>query len=98
MGCAGRANPRSPDAQDDFANSIRPFSSRGVSLTVARDHLDGAAQRAAAEGWSYTHFLGYLLDGELGERHRKRVELNLKFARFPALKRLEGFDFAAQPG
>src|SRR5262249_12811497 len=60
--------------------------------------VDGAAQRAAAEGWSYTHFLGYLLDGELAERHRKRVELNLQFARFPVVKRLDQFDFAAQPG
>jgi DNA replication protein DnaC len=69
-----------------------------LGLAVARAHLDGAAQRAAAEGWSYTHFLGYLLDGELAERHRKRVELNLQFARFPVVKRLDQFDFAAQPG
>ena len=69
-----------------------------LGLAVARGHLDGVAQRAAAEGWSYTHFLGYLLDGELRERHRKRVELNLNFARFPAVKRLEDFDFAARPG
>lgn len=52
---------------------------------------------ATGRGWSYSHFLGYLLDGELSERHRKRVELNLKFAKFPYLKDLAGFDFAAQP-
>ena len=69
-----------------------------LGLSVARAHLDGVAQRAAAEGWSYTHFLGHLLDGELAERHRRRVELNLGFARFPAVKRLGDFDFAAQPG
>jgi DNA replication protein DnaC len=69
-----------------------------LGLSVARAQLDGTAQRAAAEGWSYTHFLGYLLDGELVERHRKRVELNLHFAKFPCRKRLEDFDFAAQPG
>ncbi len=80
------------------------FESRAVEgldalgLAVARSHLDSAAQRAAAEALTYTHFLGYLLDGELAERHRKRVELNLQFARFPALKRLDQFDFAAQPG
>jgi DNA replication protein DnaC len=68
-----------------------------LGLAVAGAHLDAAAQRAAAESWSYTHFLGYLLDGELAERHRQRVALNLKFARFPARKRLEDFDFAAQP-
>lgn len=68
-----------------------------LGLAVAAGHLDGAAQRAAAEGWSYSHFLGYLLDGELRERHRRGVELNLQFARFPVAKRLGDFDFAAQP-
>jgi len=68
-----------------------------LGLTVAFEHLDTAAQRAAAENWSYTHFLGYLLEDELAERHRRRVELNLKFAKFPYLKRLEDFDFSAQP-
>ena len=69
-----------------------------LGLSAAREQLDGAAQRAAAEQWSYTHFLGYLLDGELQVRQRKCVELNLKFAHFPYRKRLEDFDFAAQPG
>jgi DNA replication protein DnaC len=69
-----------------------------LGLATARGQLDGAAQRAAAEQWSYTHFLGYLLDGELAERHRRCVALNLQFARFPYLKKLEDFDFTAQPG
>ena len=69
-----------------------------LGLTTAAGHLDGAAQQAAAAGWSYSHFLGYLLDGELRERHRRAVELNLQFARFPYLKRLDGFDYGAQPG
>lgn len=68
-----------------------------LGLSVAVDHLDTTAQRAAAEQWSYSHFLGYLLDGELQERHRRTVELNLKFARLPYHKRLDDFDFAAQP-
>jgi DNA replication protein DnaC len=69
-----------------------------LGLTTAAEHLDSACQRAAAEKWSYSHFLGYLLDGELKERHRRTVELNLQFARFPYLKRLAEFDFSAQPG
>ena len=68
-----------------------------LGLTVARDQLDSAAQRAAAEQWSYSHFLGYLLEGELAERHRRTVELNLKFSRLPCHKRLVEFDFTAQP-
>jgi len=68
-----------------------------LGLNVARDHLDQACQMAAAESWSYSHFLGWLLDGELAERRRRGIELNLQFARFPYLKRLDGFDFTAQP-
>jgi len=67
-----------------------------LGLSVAHDRLDSAAQRAAAESWSYSHFLGYLLDGELTQRHRKRVELNLQFARFPYIKKLEDFDYSVQ--
>ena len=36
-----------------------------LGLSVADQHLDATSQRAAAENWTYTHFLGYLLDGEL---------------------------------
>ena len=68
-----------------------------LGLSVACAQLDSASQRAAAEGWSYTHFLGYLLEGELAARHERTVALNLQFARFPYLKRLADFDFAAQP-
>jgi DNA replication protein DnaC len=68
-----------------------------LNLTTALAQLDTAAQTAAAENWSYTHFLGFLLDGELTERHRRTVEMSLQFARFPVLKRLADFDYAAQP-
>ena len=68
-----------------------------LGLKVAREHLDQAAQQAAAGQWSYTHFLGYLLDGELEERRRRSIELSLQFARFPYRKRLSDFDYAAQP-
>ena len=68
-----------------------------LGLSVAADQLDSTAQQAAAEGWSYTHFLGYLLGNELEERRRKRVELNLQFAKFPYLKSLDDFDYSAQP-
>lgn len=68
-----------------------------LGLSYAQEQLDSIAQQAAAEAWSYTHFLGYLLAGELQERHRKRVTLNLQFARFPYQKRLEDFDYSAQP-
>lgn len=68
-----------------------------LGLTTARDQLDTTTQTAAAHQWSYSHFLGYLLEAELAERHRRAVALNLQLAKFPYLKRLEQFDFRAQP-
>lgn len=68
-----------------------------LGLMVAGQHLDQAAQQAAANGWSYSHFLGYLLEGELAWRHEKTVRLNLQFANLPYQKRIDTFDFSAQP-
>ena len=68
-----------------------------LGLQVARAQLDQAAQQAAAHDWSYTHFLGYLLAGELTFRHEKAVRLTLHFSHLPYQKRLEQFDFVAQP-
>ena len=69
-----------------------------LGLNVAIRQLDSVSQQAAAANWSYTHFLGYLLDGEISERHRKSVELTLKLSNLPYLKKFDDFDFAAQPG
>jgi len=68
-----------------------------LGLAVAEQQLDQAAQQAAAANWSYTHFLGYLLDAELRFRHQKTVRLNLQFANLPYQKRLDSFDFSQQP-
>ena len=70
-----------------------------LGLSVARERLDTTCQQAAAQQWSYSHFLGFLLSGELDERHRKRPSsLICSLPAFPLPKRLCDFDFAAQPG
>lgn len=68
-----------------------------LGLGVARQLLDSLAQTAAAEKWSYSHFLGRLLEAELDGKRRRTVLMNTRFARFPWIKRLSDFDFAAQP-
>jgi len=68
-----------------------------LGLDVSLGQLDQAAQAAAAGSWSYTHFLGYLLEGELRFRHEKTVRLSLQFARLPYQKRIDDFDFNEQP-
>ncbi len=49
-----------------------------LGLVTARLHLDSVSQQAAAEEWTYTHFLGHLLDGELKEKRRRAVELKTR--------------------
>ena len=68
-----------------------------LGLTTAADRLDSVAQEAAASKWSYSHFLGYLLSGELSSRQQRTMVMNTRFAHFPYRKRLEDFDFTAQP-
>lgn len=68
-----------------------------LRLNIALEHLDAAAQQAAAEQWSYSHFLGYLMEGEISQRRVKTVELHLQFAHLPYRKKIEDFDFSCQP-
>ena len=68
-----------------------------LGLTTAKERLDTACQQAAAADWSYSHFLGYLLGTEVDERRARNLKVSLQFARFPVHKKLEDFDFSAQP-
>ena len=59
--------------------------------TMAREHEDVMA-RAEAENWGYRRFLGYLVENEVNERLRRRVERQLKESGLPAGKTLEALD------
>ena len=54
-----------------------------IGATTALAQLDQIAQRAAAEEWSYSHFLGRLLEPELAARRQRVIETNLRFAGLP---------------
>ena len=73
-------------------------------------HLEGAqaadvlalvheklARQCAAEGLDHVRFLLRLVELELIDRERRMVERRIKEARFPAVKSLDSFDFAAIP-
>ena len=64
----------------------------------ARDVLDHRAERAAKENWSYTEFLGHLLEEEVAAKRHRSLETRTRLARMPRDKRLHSFDFEAQPG
>jgi DNA replication protein DnaC len=98
-----RTSTSAPNARESLALGCKAQGNRSksapsaVSASTAADLLDSTAQRAAAEDWSYSHFLGLLLEHELAARKRRQVETNLRFANLPYHKRLNDFDFSFQP-
>src|SRR5260221_14723718 len=56
---------------------------------------DRLARQCAAEGLDESSYLLRLAELELIERERRMVERRIKGARFPAVKGLDSFDFAA---
>ena len=64
--------------------------------TFLREH-DKLARQCAAEGVDHTAYLLRLAELELLERERRMIERRIREARFPAVKSLDSFDFAALP-
>ena len=64
--------------------------------TFLREY-DKVARQCAAEGVDYPRFLLRLAEQELIDRERRMVERRIKAAKFPTVKSLDSFDFAALP-
>ena len=64
--------------------------------TFLREY-DKLARQCAAEGLDHIRFLLRLAELELIDRERRMVERRIKEARFPSVKSLDSFDFAAIP-
>jgi DNA replication protein DnaC len=68
-----------------------------IGANTARGQLDQIAQQAAAASWSYSHFLGRLLEPELAARRQRVIDTCLHFSGLPWMKRVSDFDFSFQP-
>lgn len=68
-----------------------------IGANTARGQLDQVAQQAAAASWSYSHFLGRLLEPELAARRQRVIDTCLHFSGLPWIKRISDFDFSFQP-
>jgi DNA replication protein DnaC len=55
--------------------------------TIAR-HAEEVAQLAEREGWTFIHYLHHLVELEVHERRRRRIERNLRQSELPADKTL----------
>ena len=70
---------------------------KALKLPTFLRESDKLARQCAAEGLDHIRFLLRLAELELIERERRMVERRIKEARFPAVKSLDSFDFAAIP-
>jgi DNA replication protein DnaC len=68
-----------------------------LRLEAIADRLAPALEAAEREKPTYTEFLAELLGEEVAADRERRLAARLRFAKLPAQKTLEQFDFDAQP-
>ena len=66
-------------------------------MQAALDNLDSILESAQKTEKLPVEVLDELLEHELSARFQRRIETNFKFSGLPLLKRLEDFDYKAQP-
>ncbi len=71
---------------------------RALKLATVRRHAEEIAQQAEREGWTFQRYLHHLVELELHERRRRRIERNLKDSGLPADKTLATLNRARLPG
>jgi DNA replication protein DnaC len=69
------------------------FLTRALKAPTLREAVPRLAERARAENWSHEEFLVACLQREVAARESHGGEGRIRFARFPARKSLEEFDF-----
>jgi DNA replication protein DnaC len=70
---------------------------KALKLPTFLREYDKLARQCAAEGVDHIDYLLRLAELELLDRERRLVERRIRQARFPAVKSLDSFDFAAIP-
>jgi DNA replication protein DnaC len=68
-----------------------------LKLTAIRDQLDSLLDEAAKRELSLREALSFLVEREIARKDERRITMASKIAHFPAVRDLDGFDFAAQP-
>jgi len=70
---------------------------RVLKLATVRRHAEEIAQQAEREGWTFARYLHHLVELEIHERRRRRIERNLKDSGLPADKTLTTINRARLP-
>jgi DNA replication protein DnaC len=70
---------------------------KALRLPTVASECEKVAKRCAADNVDHLTYLLQLLELELLDREKRAAERRLKAAKFPTIKTLENFDFAARP-
>ena len=85
--------PKPPDGlRDDWHALLKTLK----LPTILREHAK-VATACEADRADYAAYLLCLAEREVADRERRAAQRRVKAAKFPALKTLDTFDFAAQP-
>jgi DNA replication protein DnaC len=68
-----------------------------LKLTALRDRLDVLLDEAVRRELNLPEALTLLCEAEVAHPEERRIQMGLSIAKFPYVRTLEGFDFAAQP-
>lgn len=68
-----------------------------LKLVAMRDRLDSLLDEATRRDLTLPETLLLLCEAEVARREERRIQMGLGIAKFPYVRTLEGFDFAAQP-
>ncbi len=88
-------------ARDDLPprpdlTALVPMLTR-LKLTAIRDQLETLLGEAARRELTLAETVAYLCEREIARKDERRIEMALGLARFPMVRDLAGYDFAAQP-
>jgi len=68
-----------------------------LKLTAIRDQLDSLVDEAGRRELTIREALALFCEREIARKDERRIEMSIGLARFPFVRELDGFDFAAQP-
>jgi len=80
------------------AKELVAGKARALKMPGAVRVYEGLARQAREEHWGYEEYLHEVLSAEMTSRQESAVRARMRDARFPEIKTLDTFDFAATDG
>ena len=68
-----------------------------LKLTAVRDQLDSLLDEAVRSELTLRDALAFLCEREIARKDQRRIDMSFGLAKFPFVRDIAGFDFAAQP-